>query len=661
MGNIITFYSYKGGVGRSMALANISYLLSSKNKKVLMVDWDLEAPGLERYFDFDEFSVKKSNSGLLQYLDKLKSGNASEKDYLEYCWQIDLGFSSNLFLMSSGRDNDPPAYSKLLEGFNWDSFFTQGKGGYHLDLLRDVWKEDFDYVLIDSRTGLSDSSGICTIFMPDILVPMFTANYQSLFGINDTVEFVNAARQKLQVDRMALTTLPIPSRFGTRIEFQQSQEWLDRIDNILSHLMSDWLPKWVESRHIFEQIKIPQVDYFSFGEKLAVFEQGTSDPEGMGFVYAKIADLIASDFQDIASFAGKEYYEQRREVFERSKPDISKKTSQISYDVYVSYSRSDYEWVNEAFLPTFRDYLGEHLGRSPRIYMDINELDFFQDWAKSLQSGIRNSKSFVFIIGNTFGQFQQQELQNLMKFQSEGNERTVFPVLLQDRKEEGVPWHLLPQELSNIQALVLNKSKSLHTKNTRNIVDFGRKVDDFSKHVAQSIEQSQMVNNIENPNTLLSNIDGQLHELKLMAREYELLRINMTGGPQRTQQMERIVSRMKSISDNASGHIKELQQSENPGDRLAAIAIMQVNPDMEHSNWLKEHVGDAEQPFIGYQACVALFIITRSFSKKHSPKLFSVLSDAKSQVENSTKKDAGQLRVLDASLHLVDNQNLPMA
>ena len=58
-GRIITFYSYKGGTGRSMALANIAFLLArglagdpaqtaTRARRVLMIDWDLEAPGLER-------------------------------------------------------------------------------------------------------------------------------------------------------------------------------------------------------------------------------------------------------------------------------------------------------------------------------------------------------------------------------------------------------------------------------------------------------------------------------------------------------------------------------------------------------------------------------------------------------------------------------------
>src|SRR3954451_11160575 len=49
-GRIVTFYSYKGGTGRSMALANVAWVLAANRKRVLVVDWDLEAPGLHRYF-----------------------------------------------------------------------------------------------------------------------------------------------------------------------------------------------------------------------------------------------------------------------------------------------------------------------------------------------------------------------------------------------------------------------------------------------------------------------------------------------------------------------------------------------------------------------------------------------------------------------------------
>ncbi len=56
---IYTFYSYKGGVGRSMALANVAALLAKWSKKVLVVDWDLEAPGIERFFNNSSHHLSK--------------------------------------------------------------------------------------------------------------------------------------------------------------------------------------------------------------------------------------------------------------------------------------------------------------------------------------------------------------------------------------------------------------------------------------------------------------------------------------------------------------------------------------------------------------------------------------------------------------------------
>ena len=44
-GKIVTFYSYKGGTGRTMALANVGWILASTGLKVLVIDWDLDSPG----------------------------------------------------------------------------------------------------------------------------------------------------------------------------------------------------------------------------------------------------------------------------------------------------------------------------------------------------------------------------------------------------------------------------------------------------------------------------------------------------------------------------------------------------------------------------------------------------------------------------------------
>lgn len=48
MACFFTFYSFKGGVGRSMAMANVADILARRGLRVLAIDFDLEAPGLDR-------------------------------------------------------------------------------------------------------------------------------------------------------------------------------------------------------------------------------------------------------------------------------------------------------------------------------------------------------------------------------------------------------------------------------------------------------------------------------------------------------------------------------------------------------------------------------------------------------------------------------------
>ena len=48
---IFTFYSYKGGVGRTLAAANVAYTLAGWGRHVLLIDMDLEARGLSSFLD----------------------------------------------------------------------------------------------------------------------------------------------------------------------------------------------------------------------------------------------------------------------------------------------------------------------------------------------------------------------------------------------------------------------------------------------------------------------------------------------------------------------------------------------------------------------------------------------------------------------------------
>ena len=40
-GQVVTFYSFKGGTGRTMAVANVAWILAANGKQVLVADWDV--------------------------------------------------------------------------------------------------------------------------------------------------------------------------------------------------------------------------------------------------------------------------------------------------------------------------------------------------------------------------------------------------------------------------------------------------------------------------------------------------------------------------------------------------------------------------------------------------------------------------------------------
>jgi cellulose biosynthesis protein BcsQ len=649
MSSIITFYSYKGGVGRSMALANIAYELSKRNSKVLIVDWDLEAPGIERYFS--GFKIENTSEGLLQLL--LSYKNDAKPDYRNFLWQIETGTSFPISLLHSGRDKDPASYSALLQNFDWSDFFTKENGGNHIENLRKQLQNDFDFVLIDSRTGLSDSSGICTIMMPDILIPMFTANYQSLFGIRDIVKYIQNARQKLEVDRMALTVLPIPSRFGTRVEFKESQEWLERISDILKDCYSDWLPKWIEPKYILEQIKIPQIDYFSYGEKLAVVEQGTNDPEGMGFIFSKIATLLLSDFSEIENFVGVDYYQKKKREFEESSPSNKKQDeTEYLYDVYLSYPREVYQWVRELLIPALTEYLNDELGYNPQIYFDINEFNIGESISISIETAILKSKTFVFVITDSGldSSFLNIELSSIFKREKDSNKNFLFPVLYsqsQMQKNDSIPPELRDRQYINFSNFKYEDT----VRSTKLRAQFGQEVEKLSNAIAKSLLQKAQQKKTKKTVQRKTNQDEGIEELLLLAKEYEEVRKKMPRGNPRTRVMEAIVSKMKSVINDPLSNLETWTTSKSAGERLLAIAKLQKFPNTEYLNWLAEHVGDSEKPFIGYHSSVALYISSRTFGKENKTVVENILKKAQANIDRYEFKDPNQVKVLKSAIN----------
>jgi len=100
-------------------------------------------------------------------------------------------------------------------------------------------------------------------------------------------------------------------------------------------------------------------------------------------------------------------------------------------------------------------------------------------------------------------------------------------------------------------------------------------------------------------------------QIKALAQKYETLRATLKPGLDRTRKLEAILSDMRMLApqiDEATR--KDLQNSGSPGERLAAVAWLQVYPWADALSWLADRIG-AEKPFIGYHAGVALLTAAR--------------------------------------------------
>jgi eukaryotic-like serine/threonine-protein kinase len=238
-GEIITFYSYKGGTGRTMALANVACLLAERvgiQQPVLVVDWDLEAPGLHRFLPPRLVSQNAAmdsgldaTSGLIDIFTtlgkKLPPDRPESEEKAEAA--VRAAFSSISFesfiadtsvpgvsILRAGR-NDDGDYSRRVNTFDWEDLFNRAPTVYRAFAER--LGEMFSYVLIDSRTGVTDISGICTSLLPEKLVVVFTPNRQSVTGVRELMERATSYRRNSD-DLRPLLIYPLPSRIEASLQ-----------------------------------------------------------------------------------------------------------------------------------------------------------------------------------------------------------------------------------------------------------------------------------------------------------------------------------------------------------------------------------------------------------------------------------------------------------
>ncbi|WP_254513792.1 KGGVGR-motif variant AAA ATPase [Anatilimnocola floriformis] len=186
---VVTFYSFKGGVGRTMSLVNVAFDLVRSGHSVLIVDFDLEAPGVHT---FEALRPPLPCKGIVELVTEYTQSGVSP-DIEDFTYEATgLDDKGKLWVMPAGKGG--PDYRRQLSEINWPKLYADNEGFLLFEDIKAQWKCHFkpDYVLIDSRTGHSDIEGICTRQLPDAVVLHFYPNEQNLNGLQQVARDIRA-------------------------------------------------------------------------------------------------------------------------------------------------------------------------------------------------------------------------------------------------------------------------------------------------------------------------------------------------------------------------------------------------------------------------------------------------------------------------------------
>lgn len=245
---VVTFYSFKGGVGRSTALGFVANILATRGRRVVMIDFDLEAPGLSLMFPLEETATGKHNLhpeptlypsptlypgglvfppegsetkkyGVLDYIhQRYLTPNVNRPTIAECIRQIDIPVRGELYLVPAGAYDED--YIHRLADLEIRLLYQLETNPIH-QLMSDV-KEylDPDIILIDARTGFTEMGAIALFDSADLGVICFSPTNQSFAGLQWVIKAANKQRNYCGIPDLRFLLTPMPP-----VAQSQQQSW----------------------------------------------------------------------------------------------------------------------------------------------------------------------------------------------------------------------------------------------------------------------------------------------------------------------------------------------------------------------------------------------------------------------------------------------------
>lgn len=269
---VATFYSMRGGVGRSTALAYTGCILAAKGRSVLCVDMDLEAPGLTALFGKEK--EIEEDQGLVSLLLALDQGECP--DISRHILRVSE--TDELYCLPAGLPN--ANYARRLNFIDPEAWYREERNP--LRKLIEVLSRDLtftpDVILLDARTGLTPLSGPLLFDLADLAVIVFFPHPQARTGTGALARALLAAHTRRTIDDQRLT--PEPRFLISPIPASKVPEVVQRYQ----HRAIEWIGEWLsalESRRPGEITPVePEITHFvPYREAVATSDRISTDRE----------------------------------------------------------------------------------------------------------------------------------------------------------------------------------------------------------------------------------------------------------------------------------------------------------------------------------------------------------------------------------------------
>ena len=239
----ITFYSYKGGTGRSLALANAARYLARLGFKVVALDCDLEAPGLHYKFSTSPGGKPlQIKTGVIDFLSSFIVDGQVSRPIKEFTLDVSVpGIDKPLILLIPAGNVPSAEYWSKLSRINWHDLFysTEAKGvQVFLELKNRILDElGPDFLLVDSRTGITEMGGVATTLLADKVICLVLQTLEDLEGTRAVLRSLKRFRR--ESGEKDLEVIVALSRLPEVIGSGDERKLTDQIRSVLNEEAED--------------------------------------------------------------------------------------------------------------------------------------------------------------------------------------------------------------------------------------------------------------------------------------------------------------------------------------------------------------------------------------------------------------------------------------